>query len=335
MSNLTRREFLKLGSAFAAGLVYRDFPPGGASNTGEAPLWLGRTVHSLRYYEAPTTKSKELGYYITDAVVEIWDEQVGERLPNETPLWLRTEDGWIPSAFVQPVKNEPNEPVLDVPPSGFLAEMTVPFADAWLIRKEGGRKRAYRFHYGSTHWVTAAFTDSLGYAWYRVLDDLDNEKSYLVQAENLRWIPPQEFEPISPDIFDKVVEVNLATQRVVAYENGLPVFVTHTSTGYGRTATPLGEFTVERKQPSRHMANPLESGAYDLPGVPWVCFIYWTGISLHGTYWHNNYGRPQSHGCINLTPEAAKWIYRWTIPYVPPDKNYVGADQGTRVIVHE
>jgi len=59
------------------------------------------------------------------------------------------------------------------------------------------------------------------------------------------------------------------------------------------------------------MASNLQGNEFDLPGVPWVCYISWTGVSFHGTYWHNNYGTPQSHGCINLTPEAAKWIYRW------------------------
>ena len=60
-------------------------------------------------------------------------------------------------------------------------------------------------------------------------------------------------------------------------------------------------------------------GDYDLPGVPWVSYINTWGIAFHGTYWHNDYGRPRSHGCINLTPEGAKWVYRWTMPHVPYD----------------
>jgi hypothetical protein len=56
--------------------------------------------------------------------------------------------------------------------------------------------------------------------------------------------------------------------------------------------------------------------------VPWVSYITDSGISFHGTYWHNDYGRPHSHGCINLPSEAAKWIYRWTMPVVPPERRF-------------
>jgi lipoprotein-anchoring transpeptidase ErfK/SrfK len=74
------------------------------------------------------------------------------------------------------------------------------------------------------------------------------------------------------------------------------------------------------------MSNDGEEGAghpYDLPGVPWVSFFTGTGISFHGTYWHNDYGQPRSHGCVNLTPADAKFIYRWTRPAVPPETQYL------------
>ena len=92
---------------------------------------------------------------------------------------------------------------------------------------------------------------------------------------------------------------------------------------------------TNRKRPSRHMAGGDLAAAdgFDLPGVPWVSYINGRGVALHGTYWHNDYGRPRSHGCINLTPEAAKWIYRWTIPAVPPAEGLVWEDHGTRVVV--
>jgi hypothetical protein len=51
-------------------------------------------------------------------------------------------------------------------------------------------------------------------------------------------------------------------------------------------------------------------------------YIKDNGISLHGTYWHNDFGRPRSHGCVNLSPSAAKWLYRWSMPIVPPEKQY-------------
>lgn len=78
-------------------------------------------------------------------------------------------------------------------------------------------------------------------------------------------------------------------------------------------------------------------GYYDLPGVPFVCYFTWGWAALHGTYWHNDYGRPRSHGCVNMPPDAARWLWRWTTPVVDYHdlvfqvKN--GYD-GTRVNVH-
>ena len=97
------------------------------------------------------------------------------------------------------------------------------------------------------------------------------------------------------------------------------VFATRISTGgkrrSGTYTTPSGDFITFHKRPTRHMAaGDIASNGFDLPGVPWVLYITKSGISFHGTYWHNDFGRPRSHGCINLTPQAAKWLYRWTIP---------------------
>jgi lipoprotein-anchoring transpeptidase ErfK/SrfK len=80
-------------------------------------------------------------------------------------------------------------------------------------------------------------------------------------------------------------------------------------------------------------AGNLAYNGYDLPGVPWISYITESGISLHGTYWHNNFGRPRSHGCINLSPKAAKWVYLWTLPAVPPQEQYVHEESGTIVDV--
>ena len=82
------------------------------------------------------------------------------------------------------------------------------------------------------------------------------------------------------------------------------------------------------------MASNSPGNEFDLPGVPWVCYISWTGVSFHGTYWHNNYGTPQSHGCINLTPEAAKWVYRWCEPEIKIAEDYIEAENGTLVRIY-
>jgi lipoprotein-anchoring transpeptidase ErfK/SrfK len=76
------------------------------------------------------------------------------------------------------------------------------------------------------------------------------------------------------------------------------------------------------------------ANTFDLPGVPWVTFIDQYGVSFHGTYWHNDFGRPRSHGCINLPSSAAKWIYRWTTPVVPFEEQTAFKREGTRVDIN-
>ena len=75
----------------------------------------------------------------------------------------------------------------------------------------------------------------------------------------------------------------------------------------------------------------LASSGFDLPGVPWVQYITKGGISFHGTFWHNDFGRPRSHGCINMSSQAAKWLYRWTSPQVSLNKEFAYGSRGTNV----
>jgi len=333
-SSINRREFLKLLGAAAVGWGFRDFPPGGEPAANRPPSFtLGRTVYSLRYYEQPSITSRELGYYVTDAVVDILEEKVGDPAPTHNPVWLHTPDGWLHSSFVQPVQRILNQPVSTVPNGGMLCEVSVPFSDAWSVT-ERGRKRAFRCYYGSAYWVQHVFEGMNGLLWYRIYDERYRQQ-FNVEAAHLRPVAASELAPIAPDVRDKRIEIDLTRQRLTAIANGRPVFSTRTATGYFEGDTPIGDFRIERKQPTRHMASDLQGNEFDLPGVPWVCYISWTGVSFHGTYWHNNYGTPQSHGCINLTPEAARWIYRWTDPYVPPNEDYIETDGGTPVVIYQ
>ncbi len=102
------------------------------------------------------------------------------------------------------------------------------------------------------------------------------------------------------------------------------------------TETPRGTFHVQSKMPSKHMGDGKltdDLEAYEYPGVPWTSFFESVvGIAFHGTYWHTNYGVPMSHGCINMRPEEAKWIFRWTTPPTVPDE-IENRGMGTLVIV--
>jgi len=114
----------------------------------------------------------------------------------------------------------------------------------------------------------------------------------------------------------KWIEVNVTTQTLNAYEGNRLVLSTKVSTGLPRTPTVLGRFRIYTKLRSQTMSGP----GYYLPNVPYVMYFY-KGYALHGTYWHNNFGRPMSHGCVNLRTSDAEWLYRW-------------APLGTLVVVH-
>jgi lipoprotein-anchoring transpeptidase ErfK/SrfK len=78
------------------------------------------------------------------------------------------------------------------------------------------------------------------------------------------------------------------------------------STGLWGTPTVQGDYRIYWKLTSQTMSGP----GYYLPGVPWVMYFY-QGYAIHGTYWHNNFGQPMSHGCVNLPTDQAEWFFRW------------------------
>jgi len=195
----------------------------------------------------------------------------------------------------------------------------------------------YRIYYASTHWVVGVRVNTYEKGiWYELYDPLKKTAVY-IPASDMRLVPDSELTLLSPDVpsDSKHIYVDTATQSVTAFEGDQAVLVTRCSSGGKGTRTPLGQFQTFHKGPTIHMTNDGEAGAghgYDLPGVPWVSFFTGTGDSFHGTYWHNDYGRPRSHGCVNLTPADAKFIYRWTQPLVPPEVNYLyKPGEGTHV----
>jgi lipoprotein-anchoring transpeptidase ErfK/SrfK len=146
--------------------------------------------------------------------------------------------------------------------------------------------------------------------------------------------PPPPPPPTAPPVAasNKWIDINLSSQSLSAYEGDVPVYWTLVSTGTRWTPTVTGHYHIYLKVRSQAMSGP----GYYLPNVPYVMFFY-RAYSLHGTYWHNNFGQPMSHGCVNLRTEDAQWLYEWSGPVVPPGKNSVRAsDQnpGTLVVVH-
>jgi LysM repeat protein len=114
----------------------------------------------------------------------------------------------------------------------------------------------------------------------------------------------------------KWIDINLSTQTLVAYSGQTPVFRARVSTGTWRHPTVVGTFRIYVKYTSTRMRGP----GYDLPNVPYTMYFY-RGYGVHGTYWHNNFGTPMSHGCVNLSTPDARWLFNW-------------APVGTKVVTH-
>lgn len=169
-----------------------------------------------------------------------------------------------------------------------------------------------------------------GHTWYHVVFD-----EWLRYPERVTsdWYVAGDFVTVVQDSANtnassasssKYIVVNRSEQKLYAYDGQSLFMEIPISTGLELTPTPRGTFTIFKKTPSRYMQGPLPYLAnnqyYDLPGVPWNLYFTQQGAVIHGAYWHNSFGHPYSHGCVNLSPENAQKLYNW-------------ADIGTKVIV--
>ncbi len=123
---------------------------------------------------------------------------------------------------------------------------------------------------------------------------------------------------------EKWIDVNLTKQTLVLYEGTVPVYATLISSGEAglgdpkhTTATKRGIFRIHTKHVSATMSSDEVGEEFELRDVPYVQYFDKEGYALHGAYWHDRFGVPKSHGCINLTPEDARRIFHWTEPQVP------------------
>lgn len=127
---------------------------------------------------------------------------------------------------------------------------------------------------------------------------------------------PRSLEHLTPiDLPDEArwIRVDLSEQLVVAYEREKAVRAFVVSSGLPGTPTVTGEFRIRTKVTEQVMYGGVGANYYYLPGVKWVQYFY-QEYSFHGTYWHNNFGRPMSHGCLNMTNADAKWLFDWAGP---------------------
>lgn len=336
MNNLTRRDILKLGAAGLAALALASLRLDEAAALEARAAFQGRATYSgVPVYDAPSfDANKQLKLLGKDEVVNVTAQTIGDGDYNR--VWYRFDRGYTYSGWLQPVHTKPQTPVTTLPRRNVLGEITVPFAETRKFATQYA-DRSYRMYYGSTYWVNGIFPNAdEGTIWYQVYNRLYNLNVY-VNAADMRLIPDEELTPLSPNVPDvlKFIHVDLRTQYVTCFEGEKMVYRSRCSSGAG-PKTPLGNFKTYHKGPSIHMTNEGDDAIriYDLTGVPWVSFFTGNGEAFHGTYWHNDFGKPRSHGCVNLPNAAAKFIYRWTSPVVPPDTEYLHQPNvGTAVTV--
>jgi lipoprotein-anchoring transpeptidase ErfK/SrfK len=253
-------------------------------------------------------------------------------LYNTNHTWLKTPDGYIYSSWVQPVNEWPLNPTVPVGEGGLWGQITVPKT----FTRSGPSDTSYRnraVYYSSVHRIVAAEAD-----YYKVQEIYGT--TYWLRANEVRIIDPGELAPINahvpPD--QKHAYVSLRDQRLRCYEGDALVAEFKVSTGMPGTPTPVGEFAVHDKRIGQRMTGGLGAGAYNLPGIPYICYFTRRWAATHGCYWHNDFGRLHSNGCVNLLPEDAKWFFRWTTPVAnyfafntKPDAN--AGMPGTRIEV--
>jgi hypothetical protein len=338
MHKLTRRDFLKLSSLAAGAAAFPSLSPTDL-RLPQPFTRLGRiTLAKARIMNRPNRLAETLGYKDGDQVVEIYRAVVGEGFYPHNHVWIEIPEGYVYSSWVQPVKDDPQTPVTSIPEDGLYGEVCVPYTDA---RKSPDPQAEieYRLYFSVVLKVKSLRNGADGQVWYEIYDENLNY-TYWAPARHVRIITPEEIAPISPGVDDKRLVANLQTHWLSAYEGKTEVFRTRFASGatlpdgaQWDTIKPGGVHPIWRKMISRHMEGGVFPDGYDLPGIGWVSYWHSNGAAIHSTYWHNDYGRPRSHGCLNCPPEGAKWLFRWTSPEVAYDPGDVTVSWpgGTRI----
>jgi len=339
--SLSRRDFIKLSGLSIGSLAFslkqekhvfqhrrRLMRVGKLSKNGE--------ITSVSIHKQPSEDSLILYQRYKDELVNTYGETESDDGPEYNPIWYRVWGGYVHRAHLQEVKFIQN-PVIDaIKEDRQLGEITVPYTSALRYSSLAGWEPIYRLYYETTHWITDIITGPDGQPWYQIEDELDR-LTYAVPAENVRILENSEFDPISPDVppGEKRIEISISKQELTALEGDKNVMKTSITSGALTPIkqTPPGEYSIQSTYPSKHMGGTKRNDiyAYVLPGVPWSCFFE-KGIATHGTYWHNNFGLPQSSGCINMRNHEAKWLFRWVNPVGGPHEIY-RTGYGTRVSV--
>ncbi len=227
--------------------------------------------------------------------------------------WAQTPGGhWVSLNEVSPAR-----------PSAFHGEsVSGGLALGWVIaspaRVYGGKPRRPRSTLSRQSHFDVREVEKVGtQRWVRISDDDEWLRAQDAAIPEI-MSPPKELN--SPR--ERWIDISLASQTLVAYEGDKPVYATLVSTGRGTpgNVTPTGTFRVWVKIRSSTMDNIEREGVsrhYSMDEVPYVQFFS-KDIALHAAYWHRDFGKKRSHGCVNLSPLDARVLFAFTFPSLPP-----------------
>ncbi len=337
---LNRRAFLKQSTLALGSLALRPWRYWAQEMTDWPETEkMGRVCQGRVDIRAkPYANSTSTKVIYDDAVVPWLREVVGEAPGGYgSARWVETPDGYIYAPRLQPVWNHPNQPLTSLPADptyaptgkGMWTEVCVPYVDiimrrppssAWLKERVEAQLPT-RMYYAMVVWVDDLETKEDGTVLYRVNERHGNPGDvYWVPGEALRPLTQEEMSPISPEVTEKKVVVNLTRQTLSCYEGNHEVYFCRVSSGakydaegnaVDKWSTPVGPHPIFRKLVSLHMSGETTG---DWPAVGWTQIFAQGGVAIHSTYWHNYFGVPRSHGCVNCAPDDAKWVWRWTYP---------------------
>ncbi len=375
-SRFSRRDFIKLAGLGLGALALNPRAPlGSAAPLAQFPAddRLGRVAVTPNFYSTalrsqPDENAPKIRDVGQDEVVVWQRDVVGTNVMGRTNRrWVETPDGFIYEVDLQPVKNLPNTPITAVPQgkNGFWAEVTVPYVDLSVqnapispgVKYLMSTNQPVRLYYGQVAWIDAVGADPSGNILYRFNEAPKHGSGYgdifVAEAAAFHPLTDADVAPISPNVDPAtkkiIIDATDGRQTLSCFEGNSEVYFCRVSTGFFSSAeddsTPLGDQSISWKTFSIHMAaNTVNRGGYDTMAVPWpVYFNQPAGAAIHGAFWHNDFGVRRSHGCVNVSPEDATWIYRWTNPYVSLDESEwretdwtkVGGSYSTSVTVKE
>lgn len=275
----------------------------------------GETLMAIsRLYEVPAEQIMKANN-ITNAnliqagqQLQIWtpevltqqDEQVAAA-ESSAPTVIAADPVTLPALDVTPVPD--TTVVIEEPPAEDQIPTPAPQSVTHVVQP-GEHLSQIATRYGMS-WTAIAAANNIAnpdiiYAGLELtIPDVSQENIFRNETPVIPETPAAAHVGVGREIV-----VDLSTQMTYAYENGVLMHQALSSTGLPATPTVQGTFAVYLKYDSQTMSGP----GYYLPGVESVAYFY-QGYALHGAYWHNNFGHPMSHGCVNLTNEDAKWFY--------------------------